>query len=186
MCSDWIKKNPRGGRETCNSSPLLSSCKRACLLARMTSYLSTCIPCIVTCHSVCYKSDLGSSIKGSSNHYHMINKLIKLCNCYMTANAFKKAWFKLATDTETETEAPNSIQNPARSEQKRTEGLVFFCSLSVLQGLYGISCFRLRFRLLASVNKLKSTSMFRNTRWRTLHQHVFKPVWKCMRFSIFY
>ena len=48
----------------------------------------------------------------------------------MTANAFKKAWFKLATDTETETEAPNSIQNPARAEQKRTEGLVFFCSLS--------------------------------------------------------
>ena len=30
------------------------------------------------------------------------------------------------------------------TEQKRTEGFAFFCSVSVLQGLYGILCFRLR------------------------------------------
>ena len=39
-------------------------------------------------------------------------------------------------------------------EQKRTEGFVFFCSISVSQGLYGISCFRLRLRFhLLSVNQ---------------------------------
>ena len=77
--------------------------------------------------------------------------IVSTDNYYWTKSS--KAWFTLATETEADTDWSAKFHtNPVNRRLNRRErkGLLYsLCSVSVLKGLYGISCFplRLRFRL---------------------------------------
>ena len=66
-------------------------------------------------------------------------------NTDIIQNSSSKAWFH-TSDGDGSGEGDESMKfhtNPVKRRRNRTEGCVFFCSVSVLQGLCGISCFRL-------------------------------------------